>query len=512
MLVRSSFVAAALFSLATSVQADVKLPNCFSDHMVLQRDVKVPVWGTADAGEKVTVKFREQEKTTSAAADGTWRVELDPLESGGTPNELIVEGKNSLKRTDVLVGEVWIGSGQSNMQGGYAQYLDNDPELGKIREGGPYPEVRGLRSNGTWTVLSDTAAFNAGSALLTPFAVKLHQELKVPVGMMLGAVGGTPSGAWLSEQAVSEDSTVQEQIAAYAKEHSKLVAEYEKRLPEYEKQAAEAKAANKQFRLPPPPSKPGTVRNQKPGYLYQAHIRPFAGYAVRGVLWDQGESGTGLDGVDQYTLMGALIRGWRKEFGIGDFAFIYVQKPSGGGCAWDNDNPITRNGEKFVDLPKDVPTDGKSVEMHIQIMNYPNTAMAISSDLGSGIHPSNKSGYGRRAADVALGMTYQKPVEYYGPLYQNHKVEGDKVRIRFSHIGEGLAYKHGEKLQGFTIAGANKKFYWADAEIDGDTVVVSSKEVPKPEAVRYAFAARRTWANLFNKNGLPAVPFRTDTW
>jgi sialate O-acetylesterase len=509
---RPSFAYVLLLCLASTSQADVQLPNCFSDHMVLQRDMKVPIWGTADAGEKVTVRFREQEKTTTAAADGTWRVELDPLEAGGTPNELTVEGKNTLTRSDVLVGEVWIGSGQSNMQGGYAQYLDNDPELGKIRQAGPYPEVRALKSNGTWAVLSGTAAFNATSALLTPFAVKLHQELKVPVGMMLGAVGGTPSGAWVSEQSVGEDSAVQEKIAAYAKQYDKFVAEYEKRRPEYEKQAAEAKAANKQYRMPPPPSKPGTVRGQKPGYLYQAHIKPFAGYAVRGVLWDQGESGTAIDGVDQYTMMGALIRGWRKEFGIGDFTFIYVQKPSGGGCAWDKDDPITAKGEAFTALPKDVPSDGGYLETHIKIMNYPNTAMAISSDLGSGVHPSNKSGYGRRAADVALGAAYGKPVEFYGPTYKSHKVEGDKIRITFTHTGKGLAYKHGEKLQGFAVAGADKKFHWADAEIDGDTVVVSCQDVPKPEAVRYAYASRRTWANLFNQNGLPAIPFRTDSW
>jgi sialate O-acetylesterase len=497
---------------SASASAEVTLPNCFSDHMVLQREIKVPVWGTAAAGEKVTVKFRDQSQTATADAKGNWRVELAPLAAGG-PDELTVAGSNTLTRKDVLVGEVWVGSGQSNMAGGYAQYLDDDPELGKIREAGPYEQVRALKSNGTWAVLSGTAAFNNTSALLTPFGIKLHQELKVPVGLMLGAVGGTPSGAWLSEKALQEDSAAQEKVAAYAKIYDDEVAKYERALPAYEKAIAAAKAAGKQARLPPAPGKPGKLRGDRAvGYLYDAHIRPFLGYGIRGVLWDQGESGTAIDGVDQYTLMGALIRGWRNEFNVGDFAFIYVQKPSGGGPAWDNTNPITSKGETFTALPKDIPVDGAYVENHVKIMDYPNVGMAISSDLGSGIHPANKSGYGRRAADVALGMTYGKPVEYYGPVYKDHKVEGDKVRVNFTHVGQGLAFKHGDKLQGFAVAGEDKKFYWADAVIDGDAVVVSSAEVKQPVAVRYAYASRRLWANLFNKDGLPAVTFRTDSW
>jgi sialate O-acetylesterase len=246
------------------------------------------------------------------------------------------------------------------------------------------------------------------------------------------------------------------------------------------------------------------------GNLYEAHIRPFVGYGIRGVLWDQGESGTAIEGVDQYTLMGALIRGWRNAWGQGEFPFIYIQKPSGGGCAWDGKNPVTDKGEKFSPLPPTVPADGNYVENHIRIINYPNTAMAISSDLGPGIHPSNKSGYGHRACDVALGMVYGKKVEYYGPKYESHRIEGNKVRVKFTHVGQGLAFKHGDKLQGFALADADKKFQWADAKIDGDTVVVSAAAVVKPVFVRYAWSGKRTWANLFNKDGLPAIPFRTD--
>jgi len=230
------------------------------------------------------------------------------------------------------------------------------------------------------------------------------------------------------------------------------------------------------------------------------------------VLWDQGESGTAVGNVDQYTMMGALIRGWRNEWGQGDFPFIYVQKPSGGGCAWDYSNPVTAKGEPFTQLPPKPPADGQYVELHLKIRTLPGVAMATSSDLGAGIHPANKSGYGSRAADVALGMVYKKPIEYYGPTYASHTVDGDKVQVKYTHVGKGLAHKNGDKLAGFAVAGEDKVFHWADAGIEGDSIVVRSDEVAKPVAVRYGWGSRRTWANLFNQDGLPAIPFRTDSW
>ncbi|MDX1945824.1 MAG: sialate O-acetylesterase [Pirellulaceae bacterium] len=496
--------------LAAAAHADVKLPPFFSDHLVLQRETQVPIWGTAAAGEKVTVRFRDQEKSTTAGADGKWRVELDPLQVG-QPGELTVAGKNMLTLQDVLVGEVWVGSGQSNMQGATRSYAVNDAELARLRDGGPYPQIRLGRANGNWQVATPQN-IDGFSAILFAFGQTLQKELDVPVGLLVGAVGGTPSGAWLSERSLAEDAPCQALIAEYAKSYDAALKRYEStELPAWEKAAAEAKAAGKpEPRKPEAPIKPGLTRgNQKPGYLYEAHIRPLVGYAVRGVLWDQGESGTAIGGVDQYTLMGALIRGWRHEWGR-DFAFIYVQKPSGGGCAWDTGNPITSHAEPFAALPAQVPADGAYVETHVRIMTYPHVGMAISSDLGPGVHPVNKSGYGRRAAAVALGMTYQKPVEYYGPVYASHAVEGNKLRVKFTHVGQGLATRHGDKLQGFAIAGDDGKFHWGQAQIDGDSVVVSSPEVPKPAHLRYAWSNKRTWANLFNADGLPALPFRTD--
>ncbi|MBE3109509.1 MAG: sialate O-acetylesterase [Acidobacteria bacterium] len=482
--------------------------------MVLQRDMPVPVWGSAAPGEKVTVKFRDQEKTAVADNDGKWLVKLDPLKAGG-PDKLTVAAANTVTLDDVLVGEVWVGSGQSNMAGGVSGYVGKDPVLAKLSAGAPYPNLRFARAKGGWQEATPENV-NGFSALLFGFGVRLHQELQVPVGLALGAVGGTPSGYWLSEEAYAADAACKEVVQKFAATYSFEAAQkkYEQNLAKWEKEAAEAKQAGKPTpRKPAAPVKAGKGQG-KIGNLYEAHIRPFIPHAIRGVLWDQGESGTAITGMDQYTLMGALIRGWRKEWGQGDFPFLYVQKPSGGGCAWDPADPVTKQAVPFGPLPAAMPNtnDGTYVETHVRIMQYPNTAMVTSTDLGAGVHPINKSAYGERACRVALGMVYGRNVEIYGPVYQSHKVEGNKVRITFGHIGQGLTIRHAEKLQGFAIAGEDKVFHWADAAIDGDTVVVSSDPVAKPVALRYAWGRAHPWANLFNKDGLPALTFRTDSW
>ena len=502
---------AVVFLWADIGRADVKLPPVFGDHMVLQRAAAVPVWGQALPSEEVTVKFRDQEKKATADAKGAWRVELAPLTVGG-PETMTISGKNKILLENVLVGEVWVGSGQSNMQGGVSGYAHLDEVLAKWAAGAPYAKLR-LAHAGGWQEATPKN-LDGFSAILFAFGLKLQQELDVPVGLMLGAAGGTPSGAWLSEAALADDAECQKLIAVQAANYDDVLKTFNaKTLPEFEKQAAAAKAAGKTVpKAPVAPPKPGTVNGRPVGYLYEAHIRPFVGYRIRGVLWDQGESGTAVGGVDQYMLMGALIRGWRKEWNQGDFPFIYVQKASGGGCAWDPTDPVTAKGEPFQPLPPTVPADGQYLETHVRIMNYPQTGMAISSDLGLGVHPVNKSGYGQRSAAVALGMVYKKPVAYYGPKYESHEVAGGKVRVKFSHVGQGLAWKHGERLQGFAVAGEDRKFLWATAEIDGDSVVLTCQEVPQPTAVRYAWSGKRTWANLFNKDGLPAIPFRTDAW
>jgi sialate O-acetylesterase len=494
-------------------RADVKLPPFFSDHMVLQREAKVPIFGTAAPGEEVTVKFRDQSQTAKADDAGNFRVELAPLKAGG-PDELTIAGKNSVTLKDVLVGEVWVGSGQSNMAGVVRGYAVNDPVLAELAATA-HPQIRQVKANGAWQVATPENSANF-SAILFAFGVRLNEGLDVPVGLMLGAVGGTPSGAWLSEEAYKADKAAVALHEQYPAQYEKLLEAYNSRyVPAWEKQVADAKAAGKPLPgKPRPPAPPGTANGAPIGYLYKIHIQPFIPYAFRGVLWDQGESGTAIGNVDQFTMMGALIRGWRKEWGQGDFPFIYVQKPSGAGCAFDYSNPVTNKSDPFTKLPPKPPAtaEGLYIETHVKIRTLPGVAMATSSDLGPMTHPVNKSGYGTRAAAVALGMVYGKPVEYYGPSYASHTIEGNKVRVKYTHTGKGLVYKNGDKLQGFALAGDDQVFHWADAKIDGDSVVLESKEVAKPAAVRYGWGAKYGWANLFNQDGLPAIPFRTDSW
>lgn len=515
----STFSVALSIALAGLMQyalADVKVPSIFSDHMVLQRDMKVPVWGTAAPGEKVTVKFRDQEKAATPGEDGKWKLVLDPLAVGG-PDELIIRGANTVTVKDVLVGEVWIGSGQSNMAGGAGRYARQDEVLAKSIEAAPYPKLR-LLKGGKAPRWQEATGENVGrfSALLFAFGLRLYQELDVPVGLMVGAVGGTPSGRWLPLEAIEADAACQAAIKEFTARHSEddLRKRHDARMARWEKVAEAAKKAGKRVpRKPGAFQKPGDLADRAIGSLYSRFIRPLIPYGIRGVLWDQGESGTRVQELDQYTVMGALIRGWRKEWGQGDFAFIYVQKPSGGGCAWDaSGDAVTKLADKFAALPARPPKDGAYREIHTRIMAYPNTAMATSIDLGPGVHPINKSGYGARACRVALGMVYGKNVAICGPTYKSHKVEGNAIRIALANVGQGLAVCHTDKLQGFAIAGEDRVFHWADAKIDGDGVVVSNAKVAKPVAVRYGWSRRRAWANLFNKDGLPALSFRTDRW
>lgn len=506
---------------ASSLRAEVKLPNVFTPHLVLQRGMAVPVYGTAAPGEKVTVAFRDQTKTTEADKDGKWSVKLDALKPGG-PDVLTV-GNQRIE--DVLVGDVWVGSGQSNMDMKVNSYTPGDPVLAQDAQG-TYPKLR-LMKRGAWQEATpeNIASF---SALLFSFGVPLQKELDVPVGLMVGAVGGTPSGFWLSEEMYRADAACaaavkkfaatynfEEEVAKYNVAKVKYDAEFAVWKPLAAAAKAEGKPAPPAPRGPQPVGRAGETNSGKVGQLFEQHIRGYVGYGIKGVLWDQGESRTNIVGVPQYELMGALIKGWRKDWGQGEFPFLYVQKPSGGGCAWDYEAPMTSKAEKFAPLPKTIPNGPGADYSHAYFatfMQYPKTYMVTSSDLGSGTHPANKSGYGARAAQVARNAVYGGKAEFSGPLYASHSVEGSQVRIKFTHVGKGLAFKNGGQLQGFMIAGEDKKFVWADAVIDGQNVTVSSQEVAKPAAVRYAWSGQFPWANLFNQDGLPAQPFRTDAW
>ncbi len=499
---------------STTTYGAVKLPPVISDHMVLQRDVAAPIWGTAAPQEEVSVSIAKQTKTTTAGSDGKWQVKLDPLKVAGGLT-LIVKGTNTIEVKDVLVGEVWLGSGQSNMAGSVRGYKVNDEGLQKTLAAAPYPRIRLIRQGGAGWLEASAVNVDGFSAILFAFGSRLQTDLDVPVGLMLGAVGGTPSGYWLTEEMYRGDTACQAQVKEFAKTYDFAAAmkAHERYMTAWKASAEKAKQSGARVgREPATPRQPGECMGVI-GHLYTAHVQPYVPYGIRGVLWDQGEGGTGITGVDQFHLMGALIQGWRKAWNQ-DFSFLYVQKPSGGGTAWDLANPTTKNASPFIAPPAKVPADQEGIarEVHIKIQQLPNTAMVISTDLGGMTHPTNKSGYADRALLVARGFVYGQKVEFSGPLYASHEIAGDKVRLKFAHIGQGLAARHSDKLQGFLIAGADKKFVWADAAIEGDTVIVSSKAVQQPAAVRYAWSSNAPWANLFNKDGLPAQALRTDDW
>lgn len=480
----------------------------FGDGMVLQREMAVPFWGYAEAGETVRVEYGKVFGQGVADENGKWRVTLTPMKANAVGTEIKVSGAtDTVVFRDVLVGEVWVGSGQSNMAGRVVSYKGDDRYLADLWKGAPYTDVRLIRGGArpVW-LMADAAAIDNFSAITFAFGMRLRRDLKVPIGLIVGAVGGTPSGQWLSEDAfekneacrVALEESSQKQGMADAFRH------YEEKLAAW--QAMEPKVGKE----PAPPLEAGSMKNGgKIGGLYERHIRSFVGYGIRGVLWDQGESGTGIQGLTQFTVMGALIEGWHREWGQGNFPFLYVQKPSGGGCAYFPDQPLTERADEFVAKLPDIrkASDGSQRVESLRMMDYPNTWTVTVSDLGSGVHPPDKWAYGNRAAHVAEVAAYGVKSIPSGPRFRLRVVEGKRIRVFFDHVSKGLVAAHGVPLQGFAIAGADGRFVWAQAEIDRDSVVVWSDHVLNPSRVRYAYAGKRAWANLFNKDGLPALAF-----
>lgn len=435
-------------------------PNSlFSDGAVLQRGISVPVWGTASDGERVTVEFNGQTVSTFAK-DGKWMVRLEPMPAGG-PYTMTING---LQIKDVLVGEVWVCSGQSNMEFGLSRAANGqqaiaasaDPQLRLItaaRNAQTAP-ISDIKSG--WKVCGPDTVGNF-TAVGYFFGRDLRRALGVPVGLIDSSWGGTYVQAWTSTRCIPNASELRWRAR---------------------KNANWATSPN------------------RPGVLYNGMIAPLIPYAIRGAIWYQGESNAG-EAYAYRTMFPNMIECWREDWGQGDFPFLFVQLA-----------PF----QKIADQPQESAWAELREAQLLTSLNSPKTGMAVITDCGdpNDIHPTQKEPVGARLALAALGIAYDQPVVYSGPVYKSVKIKGSNAIVSFGSVGGGLVAKGGE-LTGFTIAGEDRKFYNASAKIVGNTVVVSSPEVPHPMSVRYGWADCPV-VNLYNKEGLPASPFRTDSF
>ncbi|HEY2785470.1 MAG TPA: sialate O-acetylesterase [Fimbriiglobus sp.] len=524
---RRLFVLAAAVGLSAPAFADVKPNPLFSDNMVLQRGGECPVWGTADPGEQVTVKLARQSTSgiemssvsTTADKEGKWMAKVDAIKVGDGCT-LTIKGKNEIEFKNVAVGDVWICSGQSNMEW-QVRSLNRDGQGAKVAAAANYPNIRLFTVkkkvsmtpvstvavdklnaakdvwNGKWQPCTpDTAA--TFSAVGYFFGRDLEKALNVPIGLIHTSWGGTPAEAWTSKetlQSVPELKHYPENLDKAMKSYdpAKAEANYKAAMEKWEAASAKAKAAGTRVPQRPRKQNPPTGNPNNPSVLYNGMIAPLLPFAIKGAIWYQGESNAGR-AAEYRTLMPTMIEDWRKKWGS-DFPFFMVQLA-----------PFRDNGSDKVNY-----AELRDAQYHTTKV-LKKVGIAVITDVGeeNNIHPQRKEPVGGRLAIAALGIAYGKPIEYSGPEYKSHTIDGGKVTITFDHVGKGLECK-GDELAGFTLCGDDKKFLPAKAEIVGDKVVVSSPDVPHPTAVRFGWVnfAKPT-LNFFNKDGLPAVPFRTD--
>jgi len=491
----AGLIALALIATVPALRAEVKPNSLFSDGMVLQRGVSVPIWGTAKDGEKVTVKFQGQTVVTTAR-DGRWMVRLKRLKAGG-PFTLSIAGDNSITINNVLVGEVWVCSGQSNMAFQLARAANakeavaaaGDPELRLFTVPRSATDTPQADAPGAWSESSPETA--AGfSAVGYFFGRDLRRTLKVPVGLINSSVGGTPAEAWTSHVTLEKDPALKAVLERYAEsvknyDPAAAAAKRKQAMDRHKQAVAKAKEQGKPAPAAPRPQTDPRTGTSRPSCLYNGMIAPLQPYAIAGTIWYQGEANSGR--ADQYSkLFPAMIRNWREAWGQGKFPFLFVQI-----APHERMTPEIREAQL------------------LSWQKVPRSGMAVITDIGNetDIHPTQKEPVGDRLSMAAHAIAYGEKLEYSGPVFSSMKVKGNRAVLSFKHTGSGLVAMNGE-LKGFTIAGADGSFTPATAKIEGKTVIVESPSVASPKAVRYGWAATPD-VNLFNQEGLPATPFRT---
>ncbi len=477
---------------ATSALAEVKLPAIYADHMVVQREVAVVVHGSANPGEAVSVTFRGATAKTVADKFGKWQVGLPPGAAGG-PFTMEVAGTNTITFSDVLVGDVWVASGQSNMEFPMRRTLNAEEELKNANQ----PNIRlfHVEKISSMYALDDVTAktwvactpesVSEFSAVAYFFARQIQDDQKVPIGLMEADWGGTPAEAWTSMKAISADASLMPVFATWAQmtdeeAHNKLA-----RVEEDQERAAAKAEGKPEPKFPWHPELP----SYSPGGLYNAMISPLTQFPIRGAIWYQGEANADAIRAPIYNnLFETMIRDWRTHWGVGDFPFLFVQIAN-----WktspDAHWPETRDAQR-------------------RTLELKNTGMAVAIDIGNpdDIHPTNKQEVGRRLSLAARAIAYGETLEYSGPLFRMQSPGDHALRLWFDHC-KGLVAKGGE-LKGFEIAGFDRKYFPAQARIDGQSVVVSSSQVPDPVYVRYSWSDVPD-GNLYNAAGLPASPFES---
>ena len=494
-----SLLAAAAFT--AQARADVRLHPLFSDNMVLQQGRPVPVWGWANKGEKIAVHFQGQVKQATAR-NGRWRVDLEPLLPGG-PFVMEVKGRNQIILTNVLVGEVWVCSGQSNMEFPLSRAVKAKEALAaatnsmlrlftvpRTKSQEPLETVKGK-----WSLCSPEAARNF-SAVAYFFGQALQKARKIPVGLIHTSWGGSPAEAWMSRDALMADPVYRKEIL---KTYAANWRRYEEARAAWQKEAKAAKAAGKKFNKRPPRS-PWWRCSE----LYNGMIAPLIPFAIRGAIWYQGESNAGR--AYQYRrLFPDMIRNWREKWGQGDFPFLAVQL-----APWD------KNRRRSIEEIAAQPVESDWAELReAQVLAariLPNVGIAVITDVGDkdDIHPRNKQPVGERLALAARVIAYGEPIDGLSPLYRSVEFKNGKAIVHFDYVKGPLKVK-GDKLLGFAVAGPDRKFVWAEARVNGKTVEVWSPKVPNPVAVRFGWADYPV-VNLYSSAGLPVSPFRTDDW
>jgi len=503
-----------LVALVSTATADVRLPAIVGDNMMLQQQLGAPIWGWANPGETVTVAGSWGKKASATADDnGKWKVCLDTPSHGG-PYTLTIKGKNELIIDNVMIGEVWLCAGQSNMGWRLAATFGGVEDSASA----DYPHVRIFRSErchshepkedciAEWTPCTPETAATC-SAVSFYFARKLHQELGIPVGIVLQPYAGTPIEGWMPKAIQMDDPRTRkivEEMDAESADYDPATAkkQLERALENWRRGARKGKPALR---------KPSNLWHQYPGNIFNGMIYPVRPYGIRGAIWYQGERNAkdvaqAANYVNQLPLLIDHYRSTWHEMSEGnvarDFPFYFVQLPG-----W--------LAAQTAPVEADAPWAVSREMMRLVAQSVPNTGVAVSIDTGDEIllHPKDKKPIGLRLAYLALKRTYGRDYVEYGPVYKSHHVDGNKIILTFDSVGSGLMARKDGPLDSFAIAGKDRNFVWADAVIKHDKVVVSAKNIPAPVAVRYAWAMNPSHRNLlYNQEGIPASPFRTDDW